>query len=373
MAFLSSVSGISRQQLSCSSFKTDVWNICRLNSWHIQSYRIGTNQATQLYKDFSLKMCSVSNSSSSNVSIPYEKSKRVWIWTESKLVMCAAVERGWNTFIFSPHNHELANDWSSMALIDPLFIKEGEVFDRVERRVATIFELVDSPQLSLRGNDKITCPRDSNKKPTSLMCIKQASGRNGCIAIISAVLKSCAIPLEIGSLKNLVSLYLSGNNLIGPIPSTLGRLTKLRDLDLPVAFACLQSELKSRPTMKYVSQTFLVRKTLMSRTPLHKIFYTQKPNVTVALDGTGNFRSGFRTNESAIQLGTSKTTIVIKNNFHSNANSLYVHCRSKDDDIGEHWLTVGQTIVWSFHENAWSTTLFHCYAQWGNQKKYFNA
>ncbi|KAI9153512.1 hypothetical protein LWI28_012484 [Acer negundo] len=41
-----------------------------------------------------------------------------------------------------------------------------------------------------------------------------------------------AIPLEIGSLKNLVSLYLSGNNLIGPIPSTLGRLTKLRDLDL---------------------------------------------------------------------------------------------------------------------------------------------
>ncbi|KAK3227575.1 hypothetical protein Dsin_007437 [Dipteronia sinensis] len=145
MALLSSVSGISRQQLSCSSFKTDVWNICRLNSWHIQSYSIGTNQATQLYKDFSVKMCSVSNSSSSNVSIPYEKSKRVWIWTESKQVMCAAVERGWNTFIFSPHNHELANDWSSMALIDPLFIKGGEVFNGVERRVATIFE-VSTPQ-----------------------------------------------------------------------------------------------------------------------------------------------------------------------------------------------------------------------------------
>ncbi|KAK0583668.1 hypothetical protein LWI29_001296 [Acer saccharum] len=147
MALLSSVSGISRQQLSCSSFKTDVWNICRLNSWHIQSYRIGTNQATQLYKDFSVKMYSVSNSSSSNVSIPYEKSKRVWIWTESKQVMCAAVERGWNTFIFSPHNHELANDWSSMALLDPLFIKEGEVFDRVERRVPTIFEVSTPKEL----------------------------------------------------------------------------------------------------------------------------------------------------------------------------------------------------------------------------------
>ncbi|KAK3227573.1 hypothetical protein Dsin_007435 [Dipteronia sinensis] len=38
-----------------------------------------------------------------------------------------------------------------------------------------------------------------------------------------------------------------------------------------IAFACLQSEPKSRPTMKYVSQKFLARKTLMSRTPLHKI------------------------------------------------------------------------------------------------------
>ncbi|TXG59167.1 hypothetical protein EZV62_016996 [Acer yangbiense] len=103
------------------------------------------------------------------------------------------------------------------------------------------------------------------------------------------------------------------------------------------------------------------------------LVYTQKPNVTVALDGTGNFRSGFRTNESAALRTTIENTIVIKNNFHSNANSLYIHCRSKDDDIGEHWLAVGQTIAWSFHVNAWSTTLFHCYAQWGNKKKHFNA
>ncbi|KAK2647755.1 hypothetical protein Ddye_015244 [Dipteronia dyeriana] len=49
---------------------------------------------------------------------------------------------------------------------------------------------------------------------------------------ISEMNKKSAIPPVIGSLKNLVSLYLSGNNLIGPIPSTLGHLTKLRDLDL---------------------------------------------------------------------------------------------------------------------------------------------
>ncbi|KAK2661354.1 hypothetical protein Ddye_007888 [Dipteronia dyeriana] len=68
-----------------------------------------------------------------------------------------------------------------------------------------------------------------------------------------------------------------------------------------------------------------------------------------------------------------KTTIIIKNSFHSNAKSLYIHCRSKDDDIGEHWLAVGQTMAWSFRENAFSTTLFHCYAQWGNKIKRFNA
>ncbi|KAK0571158.1 hypothetical protein LWI29_011910 [Acer saccharum] len=70
---------------------------------------------------------------------------------------------------------------------------------------------------------------------------------------------------------------------------------------------------------------------------------------------------------------TGKTTIVIKNGFHSNAKSLYIHCSSKDNNIGEYWLAVGQTISWSFRENAFSTTLFHCYAQWGNKIKRFNA
>ncbi|KAK0571892.1 hypothetical protein LWI29_023189 [Acer saccharum] len=70
---------------------------------------------------------------------------------------------------------------------------------------------------------------------------------------------------------------------------------------------------------------------------------------------------------------TGKTTIVIKNGFHSNAKSLYVHCSSKDNNIGEYWLAVGQTIAWSFRENAFSTTLYHCYAQWGNKIKRFNA
>ncbi|KAK2651615.1 hypothetical protein Ddye_011471 [Dipteronia dyeriana] len=68
-----------------------------------------------------------------------------------------------------------------------------------------------------------------------------------------------------------------------------------------------------------------------------------------------------------------KNTIVIQNGFHSDAYSLYVHCLSSDDDIGEHWLGVGQTIAWSFHVTVTDSTLFHCYAQWDKMKKYFNA
>lgn len=40
------------------------------------------------------------------------RAKKVWIWTECKEVMTVAVERGWNTFIFSSDNRELSDEWS---------------------------------------------------------------------------------------------------------------------------------------------------------------------------------------------------------------------------------------------------------------------
>ncbi|KAL5699778.1 hypothetical protein ACHQM5_030635 [Ranunculus cassubicifolius] len=49
--------------------------------------------------------------------------KLVRIWTENKQVMTTAVERGWNTFIFTSHNKALATEWASMAMISPLFIE----------------------------------------------------------------------------------------------------------------------------------------------------------------------------------------------------------------------------------------------------------
>ncbi|PIN01194.1 3-dehydroquinate synthase II [Handroanthus impetiginosus] len=71
--------------------------------------------------------------------------KQVWIWTEKKEVMTAAVERGWSTFIFQPHHRELATEWSSIALLSPLFIEEEGLFDGGHMKVATFFE-ISSPQ-----------------------------------------------------------------------------------------------------------------------------------------------------------------------------------------------------------------------------------
>ncbi|KAL9668905.1 hypothetical protein QQ045_006446 [Rhodiola kirilowii] len=80
-------------------------------------------------------------------------SKQVWIWTENKSVMTAAVEWGWNTFLFS--SPELAKDWSSIALLNPLFVKENGVMDRDNERVATIVE-VTSPRdlVELQSDDQ---------------------------------------------------------------------------------------------------------------------------------------------------------------------------------------------------------------------------
>lgn len=73
--------------------------------------------------------------------------KQVWIWSENKQVMTTAVERGWNTFIFPFNRRDLATDWSSIALINPLFIEEGELYDSEDRVVATFTEISSPEQL----------------------------------------------------------------------------------------------------------------------------------------------------------------------------------------------------------------------------------
>ncbi|KAK6266900.1 hypothetical protein QUC31_017737 [Theobroma cacao] len=103
--------------------------------------RYNKTKTTHLSINSSVRMCSVAASDSPVSTALYEQSKRVWIWTENSQVMTAAVERGWNTFIFSSQNQGLVNEWSSIAFIDPLIIKEGGIFDSAGKRVATIFEV----------------------------------------------------------------------------------------------------------------------------------------------------------------------------------------------------------------------------------------
>ncbi|CAA7401076.1 unnamed protein product [Spirodela intermedia] len=73
------------------------------------------------------------------------REKLVWVWTESKQVMTAAVERGWSTFLFPVDRRGLADDWSSIALINPLALQGSDILDGENKRVASFHE-ISSPQ-----------------------------------------------------------------------------------------------------------------------------------------------------------------------------------------------------------------------------------
>ncbi|WCJ20788.1 3-dehydroquinate synthase [Euphorbia peplus] len=124
---------------SCFSPKSDKLNICGLISWDSPSRKANNSQR---HHTSLMAMCSAPLSRGA-----YEMSKKVWIWTENKAVMTASVERGWNTFIFCSEQRQLANDWSSIAMIHPLYIEEGEVLDGENERVATVFRVSSSEEL----------------------------------------------------------------------------------------------------------------------------------------------------------------------------------------------------------------------------------
>ncbi|PKI46542.1 hypothetical protein CRG98_033099, partial [Punica granatum] len=126
------------RHLPCRAPKTEKWNKCRLRSPELRwvSSDSTSGSSPRLPKSPFTTMCSKDASISPDT---FEGKKRVWIWTENKQVMTAAVERGWNTFLFT--RPELADDWSSIAMIQPLFIKDGLLVDGEEKTVATIIEV----------------------------------------------------------------------------------------------------------------------------------------------------------------------------------------------------------------------------------------
>ncbi|KAI8541627.1 hypothetical protein RHMOL_Rhmol08G0076600 [Rhododendron molle] len=123
---------------SCEQKSLEAVRIGKLKSCRLIDYASGEKRSQILASS-----CAAPSASSS---LAMSK-KRVWIWTENKQVMTAAVERGWNTFVFSSQCRALASEWSSMAMIYPLFIEKGELLNSDHRRVATFSEISSSEQL----------------------------------------------------------------------------------------------------------------------------------------------------------------------------------------------------------------------------------
>nr|AFK36353.1 unknown [Lotus japonicus] len=58
-----------------------------------------------------------------------------------------------------------------------------------------------------------------------------------------------------------------------------------------------------------------------------------------------------------------KTTVSAINNLGDGVN-LFMHCRSKNDDLGLRMISNGNYMQWSFKENFSLTTLFWCNLRW---------
>ncbi|KDP44437.1 hypothetical protein JCGZ_16270 [Jatropha curcas] len=66
-----------------------------------------------------------------------------------------------------------------------------------------------------------------------------------------------------------------------------------------------------------------------------------------------------------------KKTVNITNDLGPNTD-LRVHCKSKDDDLGEKLLHFRGYFTFQFHPNFWGTTLFYCLMKWQNVYHYFD-
>lgn len=76
-------------------------------------------------------------------------SKTVWVWTTSKDVMTASVEGGWSTFIFTNETMDLANEWTSLAKINPLYLEDCQFLNSENKQVAILGQVGSSEELDI--------------------------------------------------------------------------------------------------------------------------------------------------------------------------------------------------------------------------------
>lgn len=66
-----------------------------------------------------------------------------------------------------------------------------------------------------------------------------------------------------------------------------------------------------------------------------------------------------------------KHEVYIYSDLSNETKPLITHCKSKDDDFGNHTLYSGQDLNWHFRTNFLGRTLYSCQFWWGLKKKGF--
>ncbi|KAL5542548.1 hypothetical protein UlMin_010258 [Ulmus minor] len=64
-----------------------------------------------------------------------------------------------------------------------------------------------------------------------------------------------------------------------------------------------------------------------------------------------------------------KTNVTIVNDLGTD---LTFHCKSKDNDLGSHFLSPNFAWYFDFERNVFDTTLFFCKFIWGNEEHWFD-
>lgn len=67
-----------------------------------------------------------------------------------------------------------------------------------------------------------------------------------------------------------------------------------------------------------------------------------------------------------------KVHLKITNDLGNDSLVLHLHCKSKDDDLGEQALAPHQFFEFSFRPNFFLTTLYYCEFWWGNGSHWFD-
>ncbi|KAF5185708.1 hypothetical protein FRX31_024692 [Thalictrum thalictroides] len=60
--------------------------------------------------------------------------------------------------------------------------------------------------------------------------------------------------------------------------------------------------------------------------------------------------------------------VIVMNTLGPN-NTLTIHCKSKDDDLGEHNIAFNKSFEWSFTNHIFGKTLFWCRMWWYDHRK----